>query len=153
MSMLPGKDFKSFHSWLILEQTGSLYFGYCEWDRLRFGGTEIMFPLSYTCWEASISSGTLRAKVNKPIKSKIEWRENRRTLSDKDGKINLPCDRILNCLQSLSPLLFLVPKQFYPFCFFAFPSCGVYKKQHVFNQHILFTYHTVAQSTEVNDGR
>lgn len=37
---------------------------------------------------------------------------------------------------SKSPLLFLVPKQFNPFCF-AFPSCGFFKKQHVFIQHII----------------
>lgn len=37
---------------------------------------------------------------------------------------------------SKSPPLFLVPKQFYPISF-AFPSCGFYKKQHVFNRHII----------------
>lgn len=53
----------------------------------------------------------------------------------------------------MSPLLFLVPKQFYPSCFFVFFICGFYKKQHVLNQHILFTYHSVALPRELNNGR
>lgn len=55
-----------------------------------------------------------------------------------------------NFLQS--PLLFLVTRWFYSFCF-AFPSCGFFKKQHQFNQEtILFSSHPVALPTQLTDG-
>lgn len=43
MSTVTGRDSKSFHGWLILEWTGSLYFGYCEWDRSRQTSSSFLF--------------------------------------------------------------------------------------------------------------
>lgn len=96
MSKLTGKDFKSFHGWLILEQTGTLYPEYSEWGLLPLEWTKIMLSLTQDLGHGKQGGGGRRVveclqahsepKWRNQLKSKIQWRDNNETLSDMDGK-------------------------------------------------------------------
>ena len=136
-SMLTGKDFKSFHGWLILEQTGTLYPRYSEWGLLLLEWTKIMLSLTQgagcrvgggggvvKCLQARSESQSEETDYNLKHSEEVTVGHFQIWMGSK-----LPKWQGLKFF-SRSPPLFLVPKQFYPISC-AFPSCGFYKKQRV----------------------